>query len=421
MNYKKYTNNAYNLHLIKTDKFKSILIKINFKRKVKKEDVTYRNLLSKALLQSTNKYKTSRELEIMTEELYGFYMNAESFLSGNYILTSFTANFLNEKYTEKGMNEKSLQFLLDFIFEPDVTNKSFNNFDIVKRLVKDEIETLKDNPKVYSQIRLLEEIDKKGPISLNGIGYTSDLEKIDSHKLYKYYESFLKSDLIDIFVVGNIGEEFKDLIVKNFNINTLKKPSESHFVKHDKLRKRVKIIYEEMPVEQAKLNIGFKLDNLTDFEMKYVTRIYSFILGGGPNSKLFKNVREKNSLCYYINCSYKPTYNLLVISAGINKEQFKKCLNLIKKELNKIKKGEFEESDINEAKTTFLNALQEIEDSALSIVKTFESCEYLGLDLIEDRKKTIVNVTKEDIMNFAKKVHIDTIYVLQGGQNEENN
>ena len=139
MNYKKYTNNAYNLHLIKTDKFKSILIKINFKRKVKKEDVTYRNLLSKALLQSTNKYKTSRELEIMTEELYGFYMNAESFLSGNYILTSFTANFLNEKYTEKGMNEKSLQFLLDFIFEPDVTNKSFNNFDIVKRLVKDEI------------------------------------------------------------------------------------------------------------------------------------------------------------------------------------------------------------------------------------------------------------------------------------------
>ena len=95
MNYKKYTNNAYNLHLIKTDRFKSILIKINFKRKVKKEDVTYRNLLSKALLQSTNKYKTSRELEIMTEELYGFYMNAESFLSGNYILTSFTANFLN--------------------------------------------------------------------------------------------------------------------------------------------------------------------------------------------------------------------------------------------------------------------------------------------------------------------------------------
>ena len=94
MNYKKYTNNAYNLHLIETDKFKTVLFKINFKRKTKKEDITYRNLLVKALLQSTEKYKTSRELEVETENLYGLSLSANSVLSGNYIVTSFNTFFL---------------------------------------------------------------------------------------------------------------------------------------------------------------------------------------------------------------------------------------------------------------------------------------------------------------------------------------
>lgn len=418
MNYKKYKTNAYNLHLITTDKFKTILFKVKFKKKVKKEDITYRNLLTKVLLQSTNKY-TTRDLEIMTEELYGYSVSSDNTLSGNYIITSFTSFFLNEKYTEEGMNEKSIEFALDFIFNPDVSNKKFNNFDLVKRLVIDEIESLKDDTKSYSAIRLLEEIDKKSPISLNTVGYEEDLEKIDSHKLYKYYEEMLKSDLIDIFIVGNIDDSIKDLIVSKFNINTLKKPSESHFIKPDKIRKRVKTVQEEMDVEQAKLNMGFKLENLTDFELKYVANIYSFILGGGPDSKLFKNVREKNSLCYNISCSYRPVVSLLVITAGINSEQFKKCVSLIKKEMAKISKGEFEESDIEAAKITYLNALQEIEDSPNSIVRTFESVEYLGFDTLDERKNSIMNVTKEDIIKFSKKIYLDTIYLLKGEENEK--
>lgn len=419
MNYKKYTNNAYNLHLIETDKFKTILFKINFKRKVKREDVTYRNLLVKSLLQSTAKYKTSRELEIETEELYGLSISANSFLSGNYIVTSFNTFFLNEKYTEKGMNEKSIKFVLDFIFNPNVSNKKFNDFDIVKRLVIDEIESLKDNPKSYSNRRLLEEIDKSGVMSLNDIGYIDDLNKIDSRKLYQYYESFLKSDLIDIFIVGKIDESIKKIIEQNFTINTIKKPSESHFIKHDKIRKRTKTVHEQLDIEQAKLNIGFKLSNLTEFETKYVANLYSFILGGGPDSKLFKNVREKNSLCYNISCSYRPVANLLVISAGINKEQFKKCVSLIKKEITKMAKGDFSENDLKAAKITYINSLKEIEDSPSSIIKTFESHEYLGFDLLDERKDNILNVTKEDIIKFSKKIFLDTIYILEGGKDEK--
>lgn len=421
MNYKKYTNKAYNLHLINIDKFKTIYIKINFKKKIKKEDITYRNLLDKILLETTNKYKTSRELEIMTEELYGLSLSSDTNLSGNYVITSFSSYFLNEKYTEKGMNEKSVKFILDFIFNPDVSNNSFVNFNLAKRLVMDDIKNLKNEPKVYSQLRLFEEMDKKSPLSLNTSGYVEDLEKINGKKLYDYYKNFLKSDLIDIFVVGNIDDDFKKLIIDNFNVNTLKKPTESHFIKFDKIRKRIKTVHEVMPLEQAKLNIGLKLNDLTPFEMKYVCNMYSYILGGGANSKLFKNVREKNSLCYYINCSYRPVANLMVITAGINKEQFKKCTNLIKRELSNMAKGNFSEENLNEAKTTYLSALEEIMDSPASIARTFESHEYIGLDLIDERKNNIKNVTFEDVVNLAKKVHIDTIYVLEGGSDEKDN
>ena len=161
MNYKKYTNNAYNLHIITTDKFKTVMIKINFKRKIAKEDITYRNILTKVLLQSSKDYPTRRDLEIATEELYNLSMNASNAISGNYLITSFDAFFLNEKYTEENMNEQSFQFVFNILFHPNIKNKQFEYFDLAKRLVEDEIHSLKDNPKKYSHLRLLEEMGKE--------------------------------------------------------------------------------------------------------------------------------------------------------------------------------------------------------------------------------------------------------------------
>ena len=418
MNYKKYTNNAFNIHIITTDKFKSVSMKINFKKKIEKEDITYRNLLTKVLLQSSKDYPNKQDLEIATEDLYNQGISAANYISGNYIITSFNTSFLNENYTEKNMNEKSIKFFLDLIFRPNVTNKQFQYFDLVQRLVKDEIDTMKDNPKAYSIQRLSEEMNEN---SFNPIGYLDDLEKITNEDVFNYYESMLKSDLIDIFIIGNIdAEKIKNLINEKFTVNTLKKPSISHFIVNDKIRKKTKNVVENMPLEQAKLCLGFKLNNLTDFEIKYVMSVYCYILGGGPDSKLFKNVREKHSLCYNISCFHRPVTNTMIITAGVNKEDVKKCISLVKKELAKMTKGDFKETDIEAAKIIGLNALKEIEDYQSSIIKIFESHEYLGFDLLDERSLSINNVTKEDVINVSKKIHLDTIYLLEGDQVEEN-
>ena len=149
--------------------------------------------------------------------------------------------------------------------------------------------------------------------------------------------------------------------------------------------------------------------------------VYNFILGGGTDSKLFQNVREKNSLCYSIHSTFQPTSNLLIIKAGIDASSYKKAVSLIKKELTNMEKGDFEESDIEKAKITYLSAFDELEDSPGSIISSYVSCEYLGYDNLEERKNKITEVTKKMVVDVAKKVHADTIYLLEGGTIHETN
>ena len=423
MNYKKINNGAYNIHFIKTDRFKTISIRINFKRKIKENEVTKRNLLTRVLLESNEIYKTSRLIEIETEKLYGLMLRSSATISGNYSVMSFESSFLNEEYTNESQIEKSLDFILGFIFNPDIEKNRFNekNFSLCKESLRNEIECLKENTGRYGMHKMLKAMDSNEPYAISADGNLEELEKITEGNLFEYYKQIIKSDLIDIFVIGDFNEtKVKNIINKKFKINTLKRPSTSHYVKHKKIKLRPKTTIEKMSIEQSKLYIGCKLDKLTPFEQKYVMNIYSFILGGSPNSRLFMNLREKNSLCYSVNSTYQPVFNLLIIRAGIDAYNFKKSVTLIKQELKNIQQGKFDEKEIEAGIITYKNTFKEVEDSAFSILNAYTSCEYLDYDPIEKRIKEINKVKKEDIIKVAKKIHIDTIFLLEGVNNEEN-
>lgn len=420
--YKCFDLGSYQLHCIKNNKFKETKVIINFKRKVKKEEITIRSLLSKVMLESTKKYPTSRLMAIETEELYNSSLAASSYLSGNYSVISFESMFLNDVYVEDDLFNKSINFMLEIINNPNVCDNKFDKktFELAKKSLKEEIESLKDNPKRYGMLRLYQEIDNKSVSSYNAVGYLEDLEKITEETLYDYYKSIFKKDIIDIFIIS--PNEF-DLIKEVFNdkikFNILRKKSDTHFVDYNKYRSKNKIVHEKSNFEQSNLYVACKFDKLTEFERKYVSVVYSYILGGGPSSKLFTTVREKNSLCYSISSSFKGIYKLLIISAGINAKDFKKCLSLTKKQIKDMALGKFEEEKITEAVITYLNSFKELKDSPSSILNTYISHEYFGADLIEEREVNIKKVTKDMVINFAKKLHVDTVYVLEGKKKDE--
>lgn len=423
MKYTKIKNNSYNLHVIKTDKFKTITIQVNFKRETVKEEITARNMVVNMLCDSNSVYKTQRELEIATEELYNLFYNSTNYMSGKYSIMALEFTFLNEKYTEKGMLNKSIEFLYNIIFKPNIKDDAFDidSYNISYNVLKDKIQSVKENPNYYARIRMLEELEKDSHISYRSIGYMEDLDNLDNKKLYDYYKSILDNDIIDIFVIGDVNaSQIEKAINDKFKeINKPRESSDSHFIVPKKHRRFIKTIKEKQHINQSKLIIGCKIDNMTDFELRYVLNVYSFILGGSPDSKLFKNVREKHSLCYHISSSSSPLYSVLTINAGINKRDFRKTLRLIKKEINNMKKGKFTNDDIIKAKITYINSLKELEDNPGSIIGLYSGIEYLNSDTIDDRLLKINKVTLNDVKTLASKIHMDTVYLLEGDKREK--
>lgn len=423
MEYKKYELGNYNIHTIKTDenKFKTISVQLNFRRKVKKEEITIRNFLTKILIDSTAKYKTNKEMNIAVEDLYGIEVFTNSILSGNYSILNFCCQFLNEKFTEEGMNYKSLDFFLDTITNPNVDNGEFNNksFEETKRYIRETIEKENEKPSIYANKRMLEEMDK-GAISYSSVGYLEDIDTITPKTLLEYYNSLLTNDIIDIFVIGDIdSEEIKNTIVEKLKIKTFKKLPTEHFIEHTKFRKIPKTIKEKTDNQQSNLSIGLKIDKLNNFERQYTLSIYNYIFGGGPDSKLFQVIREENSLCYTVNSAIRAVSEIMIIKAGINRSNYDKTLKLIKKLHKEMLTGKFTDSDVEIAVNAYTVSLKEMLDSPFAIISNYASKEYLGFDLIEKRLEEVKKVKKEDIVKLGKKIKMDTIFLLEGVIDEE--
>lgn len=421
MEYIKIDKQAYKIHFIKTDKFKKVKIRINFKEKTTKEKVVYRNMLSLVLLEATKKFNTRRLLDIECENLYNIGVGAGTSNSGNYHLLRFNTTFLNEKYTEKGMMEESFKFFLEFIFNPNVIDGKFESqtFNNAKNILKEDIESYADNPGRFAFSRIYEIMCPNSVIKYRSTGYIEDLEKVTEENLYEYYKELLTNNEIDIFIIGNIDvKQMEKIIADNFNIDSIKHEQLAHIVKQDDFRKEPRVIKENKNINQSILILGSKLKDITEFERKYVLVLYNYILGGSADSKLFKEVREKNSLCYSISSTHSGIANLEFISAGIDKENYDKAVELIKAEIKNMEDGNFTEEDINQAKITFLASLKEIEDTENGIINIYEAHEYLDYDLLEERAKEIEKVTKEDIINVSKKMYLDTIYLLEGDKND---
>ncbi len=417
MEYVKKEMNAYNIHIIKTDKFKTVTLEIDFLRKIRKEETTIRNFLSEIILQSSKKYNTKRLLSLKSKELYDANITSSCTRIGAYTNMSFAINFLQQEYTEDDMQDKTIDFFFDTIFNPNVEDGKFDkhSFDVAKDVIATEIKSIKDNLTKYSLIRMLEILDSTKPFSFNGYGYSEDLEKITSKNLYEYYEDVIKSDKVDIFVVGNvdIDKTIEDIMSK-VHIKTIKKKIDSVRIEHKKIRSRLKKVTEKERITQSKLNIGCLIKDLSEDELNYTLKIYNEILGGGTESKLFMNVREKNSLCYYINSCVNTYDNLMFIYAGINKNDFDKTLKLIKNEMNKMKSGKFSEEDVLIAKKAMETSINTIYDSPVRIINMYYANELANSDTIEEKLKKVKNVTFDDVVNVANKIKIDTVYLMYG-------
>ena len=417
MRFYDYNIDNFNLHVIKTARFKTVFYSANVRFEDAKENEKYTSLLSRVLLQSSSRFDTLREINAFCASLYDPSYNIRVVDSGSQAILTLTASFANEKYTEEGMNRKCFEFLSEVLFEPKVINGAFDEevFEVQKEKLLENYRTMKDRPQSYAGSRLSEEmqIRKYKVYSLDEL--ISEIEKVDAKGLYEFYKKIMGEGSLDIFVCGDVDPlEIKNCLSKIIKFKGKRKEKIEHYVKQLSYNKEPKMVIEPASNAQSNLIVGCKLLDLTNFERDYVFVLYSWILGGGMNSLLSQTVREQNSLCYYIYAVRLSLFDSMRIYAGIDGDKFEKTYKLIQKEMKRMEKGDFPLELFEGVKEIYYNSLIKIEDSQNDLVGSFTSEVFVHSDDINTRKKKMEKVTKEDVMNLAKKVHIDTVYLLKG-------
>lgn len=418
MIYKKHIMNGYNLHTIKTDKFKLVHIEIIFRNNVVKEDVAKRNLLFDLLCESSNSYKTKRELLLEMENLYNAQIYDVTTKVGNNIISNICMDYISSSYINEDLSDEAIKLLFDLIFNPFVINEEFDNktFNLIKDKLKDVIKGIKENPKKYAILRSLKCLGDTTS-SYGSLGTLEELDNITPENIYKYYEEVLKHDFVDIYVIGNINVEKISKIVDKYSKFKVIKNHECPMYSKNYKGKLVKYS-EKSPNVQTNIDVILNLYKLTDYEKKYTANVYNLILGGGSlETKLYKKLRTENSLCYNVGSMYQKYDNLIIVSTAVDVNAKDKAIKLIKDAVKEMSNNITEE-ELSQAKKLIITSLNMNKDNIGKLVDNYFYMDASDLDDFETRIKTFMDVTVEELYELSKKITYRVIYSLDGGNHD---
>lgn len=358
----------------------------------------------------------SKELE----EMYGATFDCGLDKTGDNQVLKFYLETINDNFlpqSGENMWKVAIEKLLEIVFNPLIEQEGFKEEYVnqEKENVKQRIEAKIDNKAKYALDRCIEEMYKEQPFGLYKFGYVEDLQKLNAKNLYQAYQQLIEHCKIDIFVSGILDKEIEKDIMQNENIQKLQARKPEYQIPHMCLKKaeEEKVITESMDVAQGKLVLGLDLA-IEKEELRYHVMLYNSILGGSANSKLFQNVREKAHMAYVASSSYVRYKNNIFINCGIEIENYEKALKLIKEQIDAMKKGDFTQEEIENAKKGIISGIQAIEDEQDTQVVYYYGQELSEFQMsIEQYKEKVMQVSKEDILAIADKVTIDTIYFLK--------
>ena len=357
------------------------------------------------------------------EDLYAASCYSVTTKVGNVLFSNFILEFLDPKYCDKNYLKDVLELPFEMIFNPNITNNEFDikTFNIIKNRIRASISSLKENATRYAIQESLKAMDKDSPSSINSIGYLKDLEEIDPETLAEYYNEFLKTCTCDIYVIGNLDmEEVNMLINKYYRNRYLSTDKLNYFVDNKPVRK-VKEQIEAGSYTQSTLIQIYNTNTFTEREYNYVIHVFNYIFGNGSlTTKLNKYLREENGMCYSTYSMYQKLDGLFLIYVGTQSKYKDKCSKLIAKALKEMVKGEFTEEDIDYAKKALLSSVKSSQDTPSGLLDNYVFNSKLGTPLLKERAKELQTITKEEIITLAKKIKLNTIYMLKGNENEEN-
>jgi predicted Zn-dependent peptidase len=312
-----------------------------------------------------------------------------------------------------------IDLLGDIFTDPLIENGGFKSdyVETEKTNLKGDIEAQINNKNAYTYKKCVEKMCEGERFAINNLGSVECVEQIGAQALYLHYNHILSHCAIEIFCVGSFGEikaeviqKFKDLLkpIKRGAIESY----DTDVVPRSNFKGET---IEEMEVNQGKLAVGFRMGTSNKSEDYANFVMFDAVYALTPTGKLFQNVREKLSLCYYCMEKAESAKGITTVLCGIENENRQKTTDEILRLLDEMKNGDFGDLDIEAARLAVVNSYKEISDSAGTIVSWYLRRLLCGnMQTPEEAIEEIGKVTKEGIIESAKNVSLDSIYFLHG-------
>lgn len=394
-------------------KFKTNSLVIRFITELT-SDISADNAMGIGVLSVSNsKYKTLSEMNEKLSSLYGASLGTSAKKRGDIQLLSLSASWINNRYAIDGENidEEMLDIVCDCIFAPNANSNKFDadSFKITRKDLLDRIESEINNKRGYAISKASEIAFKGEPAEFSCYGTKESAEKSTAESSYAAYKNLLEKAQIEIFYVCSEENSTVQNRLKFEFSKMLRKSTAHNFISLSKAKTNIERMSDELDVNQSKMVMVFKSDS----DDKYALKMFSTIYGETPVSKLFMNVREKLSLCYYCASRSVGSKGALFIDCGVEKSNIEKAENEIIHQLDELCNGNFTDEDCKSAIMSIDNTLTAVGDTPSSYLSWYFEC-FCENNIITPHQQleNYKAVTRERIINAAKSFKLDSVYVM---------
>ncbi len=403
---------------IKNDRFNTTSISFNFYVPLSNETVAEYALLPFVMTTCSKAYPDFSRLNLKLAKLYGANLSASAEKVGDYQLLKIAISVIDDRFSldEESLCDSATELLTNLVFEPKVENGAFCQED-VEREKRKAIEHIRGDlaqKRIYAKKRLIEEMYKGKPYGIPKCGTESQVQQITGESLYAAWVKLLSSAFLRVNVISRSMPQglFDGIAEKLSTITRTDIPDCTKSAPTAPVRK-VREITEQMDIAQGKLCMGFSSKTYGDDESAAALTVMCDIFGGGPYSRLFANVREKLSLCYYCASSSVKSKGLITVDSGIEKQNAEKAQDEILNQLEIIKEGNFDDSDFESSIKSITDSFKSYNDSQ-GLLDAWYSIKIVKDKLLspEESAALISNVTRKDVINVARGVKLHTIYKL---------
>lgn len=410
------------LNIIEKDKFKTNYISVNFISSLSKEHAALNALLPRVLKRGTMMHPDMASLNRAYETLYSTTVYSRNYKRGEVQIVGFCANPLANDYIPDGTDvlDGTLHLIDEILFSPLLENGCFKAEYVEgeKRMLIDDVKAQINNKNRYALIRCEEEMCRNEVYGISETGTIEEIEAITPASLYADYKALLSEAKIEIFFVGKTDESaLVESIGSIFGkcAHHVTAPLTTEVIRR---AGEVREVVEDQPVAQGKLSLGFRTASVLSDGNYHEFALMRELYGGSAVSKLFMNVREKLSLCYYCSAIPEAHKGIMIVASGIEVVNKQKAQDEILAQLEAVKAGDFTEDDLEKAKRSLTNGYAELSDSPMSLESWYLGRALAGLSTSpEEATELVMNTGREAVMEAAKGITLDTVYFMRGTLN----